>query len=104
MPQSTEYYAVHAHMRAHHPKAGRCEKCGREARTDYATLVQPPTRRREDYLELCRSCHKRFDYGDECAVGHPFDAANTYWWGGLRHCRACRAARARERRERQASA
>lgn len=31
----------------------------------------------------------------ECHAGHPFDADNTYMWGGSRHCRACRSERSR---------
>lgn len=26
----------------------------------------------------------------ECPNGHPWDAANTYWYRGWRHCKACR--------------
>jgi hypothetical protein len=40
-----------------------------------------------------------------CPQGHPYDDANTYRWGGSRHCRACVAARSavrdRVRREAQ---
>lgn len=24
-----------------------------------------------------------------CPQGHPYDATNTYWWNGWRHCRTC---------------
>lgn len=24
-----------------------------------------------------------------CPQGHPYDEANTYWWGKHRHCRTC---------------
>lgn len=34
-----------------------------------------------------------------CPHGHPYDAANTYLWRGIRNCRACRVARKRARRE-----
>lgn len=27
-----------------------------------------------------------------CPLGHPYDIANTYHWGGRRYCRACRTA------------
>jgi hypothetical protein len=27
---------------------------------------------------------------ETCGRGHPWDEANTYWWGGDRYCRACR--------------
>lgn len=32
-----------------------------------------------------------------CPQGHPYDEANTYRWGGRRHCKACHAARQRRR-------
>lgn len=55
--------AVHRWLVVHHPKAGTCEECGREGKTDYAFQrhPEPYTRDREDYRELCRSCHFRLD-------------------------------------------
>lgn len=35
-----------------------------------------------------------------CEAGHPFDAANTYWWGNHRMCKACHARHEKNRRER----
>ena len=55
--------AVHTWLNRHWRKAGRCEECGQERRTDWAFTrhPEPHTRRREDYRELCRSCHQRED-------------------------------------------
>ena len=55
--------AIHKWLNRHHPKSGRCEHCGAEGKTDYAFTrhPEPYTRRRSDYLELCRGCHTVFD-------------------------------------------
>lgn len=57
---------LHAYINRTYPKTGRCEGCGREARTDYAFMLHPNpyTRNRIDYRELCRSCHVRLDYAN----------------------------------------
>jgi hypothetical protein len=38
----------------------------------------------------------------ECPNGHPYDEANTYWYGRSRACRICHANRERERQRRKA--
>ncbi len=55
--------AIHLWLRKHHPKTGRCDECGRKSKTDLAFLhhPRPHTRNREDYLELCRKCHRKMD-------------------------------------------
>ena len=55
--------AIHRWLRKHHPKAGKCDECGREGKTDYAFQrhPEPYTRAIADYRELCRSCHSRLD-------------------------------------------
>lgn len=58
--------SLHDWLREHHPKTGTCEKCGTcpDGRgTEYAFRHHPYpyTRKREDYMELCRRCHARFD-------------------------------------------
>lgn len=58
------YDAMHRWLNQWHPKSGICENCGITGRrTHYAFLHHPErhTRNREDYRELCTSCHKRFD-------------------------------------------
>lgn len=55
--------SIHKWLRQNFPKTGRCEKCGREGKTDYAFLRHPESYTRDiaDYRELCRSCHFKFD-------------------------------------------
>ena len=39
-----------------------------------------------------------------CPQGHPYDAANTYWWRGTRKCRTCQRARDRAAYQRRTAA
>ncbi len=56
--------AFHAWLRHNYPYTGVCEECGEERRTEWAFLrwPEPYTRDRDDYREMCRSCHTNFDY------------------------------------------
>lgn len=60
---STKREALHQWLVKHHPKAGHCEECGREGKTDYAFKHHPAPHTRDiaDYRELCRSCHFKLD-------------------------------------------
>jgi hypothetical protein len=53
----------HKWLVRHYPKRGVCETCGDEGYTEYAFLrhPEPHTRNREDYREVCRSCHSIID-------------------------------------------
>lgn len=55
--------AIHTVLERNHPKTGICEECGKAGKTDYAFKChpEPHTRDRDDYRELCRSCHRYFD-------------------------------------------
>lgn len=55
---------IHTWIRRNWKKQGACETCGKDGRTDWAFLYhpEPHTRERSDYIELCRSCHVRFDH------------------------------------------
>lgn len=57
---------VHAWLNRHYPKTGVCEDCGKRSKTDYAFLrhPEPYTHERDDYRELCRSCHVTFDFAN----------------------------------------
>lgn len=49
----------------------------------------------EHLLAVTRREHGRFYQSaqkDRCVNGHALDEANTYRWGGRRHCRTCRLA------------
>jgi hypothetical protein len=54
---------IHVYVNRTYPKSGICEECGAVGKTDYASLtLHSYTRNREDYAELCRSCHQLLDY------------------------------------------
>jgi hypothetical protein len=58
------YSGLHKYLRQHYPKTGICEECGQTARTQYALIHgRTYSRNREDYRELCRCCHMRYDLG-----------------------------------------
>ncbi len=52
------YGAVHVWMLKYHRKAGRCEYCGKQGKTDWANISGKYRRDRSDFRELCRSCHR----------------------------------------------
>jgi hypothetical protein len=56
------YHTIHAYIRSHFPKTGVCEECGKRAPTEYALIHgREYSRAREDYWELCKLCHNRYD-------------------------------------------
>jgi hypothetical protein len=56
------YTSLHRWMATNFPLAGTCEHCGDSDKpTEYASVGHVYTRLREDWLELCRSCHRRMD-------------------------------------------
>lgn len=63
--EEASYRAIHGYLCAHYPKSGICDECSRStSRTEYALIHgREYTRNREDYRELCRPCHMRYDLG-----------------------------------------
>ena len=61
--EDVTYHRVHSWLLENFPKAGRCEDCGKEGRTEYAYLgpVGGHERDRSRYVEVCAPCHKRMD-------------------------------------------
>jgi len=57
------YSALHKWVRKYKPKRCECEWCGRQmSRTHMANISGRYRRDVDDYLELCPSCHYRFDH------------------------------------------
>lgn len=58
------YSSFHDWLANKYPKRGICEKCGAIGQTDHSFdhRLGDHTRNREDYRELCRSCHMRWDF------------------------------------------
>lgn len=62
---STEPRTIHTWLGRNYPKTGICERCGAVGRTDYASINgHVYTRNREDYEEMCPSCHITHDYAE----------------------------------------
>lgn len=61
--------SIHHWLRSHYGRADRCENelCpGISKQFDYALLPgHKYSRKRTDYIKLCRSCHKKMDMTDE---------------------------------------
>lgn len=55
------YGGLHQWLRRNFPKTGACVDCGREGRTEWASLDGSYRRVREAWVELCRSCHCKRD-------------------------------------------
>jgi hypothetical protein len=59
--EDASYSAIHHWLKRNHPMTGTCEECGRECKTEWSNVDHKYRRVREDYRELCRSCHITYD-------------------------------------------
>lgn len=55
------YDALHKWVRKNKEKVGRCSKCGKEARTEWHNIDGEYRRDLNDFIEVCKSCHKALD-------------------------------------------
>jgi hypothetical protein len=62
---------IHTWLRKNFVKTGICENCDTEGKTDYAFKFHPKkhTRNINDYKELCRKCHIKYDQPPGLVVG-----------------------------------
>ena len=58
---NASYSAKHIWLSRHAIKNGKCEKCGKVCKTDWANLSGNYYREIWDWRELCRSCHMKYD-------------------------------------------
>lgn len=100
-PKSPEYKALHYKIAQLFPKTGVCEHCSQEKRTCYSSVDHVYTLLRDDWRELCYSCHARFDHRSGCKRGHVREISGWQDKLGKWHCREC--ARLREERKRRAA-
>jgi hypothetical protein len=95
------YRNQHNMLDYHFGKAADYEcVCGNPAR-DWAFIgtVGEHSDIYEDYIPLCRSCHKIHDAPTHCPQGHEYTEANTWRPPGnpnKRHCRECNRIRHRK--------
>lgn len=57
------YSALHSWVRRHLTKTGICQKCEVEGYTEFANLSGEYHRDLDDFMEMCRPCHKAYDAG-----------------------------------------
>src|SRR5262245_49386562 len=55
------YKSLHHWVNRHKVREGKCSHCGTEGKTDFANVSGTYKRDVEDFIELCRLCHKVFD-------------------------------------------
>ena len=102
------YVAKHTKIRKILGKATECVHCKRTDRKKYewANKDHKYSRNIEDYISLCCSCHRKYDYENNnmrkgggvfkscCKRGHIFSKENTYTTpDGRRICRKCNSLR-----------
>jgi len=63
---SVEYRTIHKYICKHNKKAGTCSHCGNsEKRTVWALITgRLYSKDISDYIELCDSCHGKYDFAD----------------------------------------
>lgn len=75
---SSSYRATHLWMEYHSGKASKCENCVYPAKKyEWSNTSGEYKRERDDWQELCTSCHRLKDKGNKCIRGHEFTPVNT---------------------------
>ena len=93
------YYAKHMWILKYWGSADHCDLCHKESasRYEWANKFHNESRNREDYIQLCPSCHRLYDQQDKCRKGHPYTEETTLVnIRGHRSCLICKAERAKE--------
>ncbi len=87
------YYAKHMWFVKHWGKADHCDYCYNPdaSRYEWANKYHSESRNREDYIQLCPSCHRIFDQQNKCRKGHLYTEATTLInCRGHRRCLICK--------------
>ena len=66
--------AIHKWVRERKPKPAFCEKCSKKPPMDLANISGEYLRDINDYLYLCRGCHKKMDFTERLRVIFSFNA------------------------------
>ncbi len=93
------YYAKHMWILKYWGRAGHCDHCHtvNASRYEWANKYHSESRNREDYIQLCPSCHRIFDQQDKCRKGHPYTEETIFVNNrGHRSCLTCKAERRKE--------
>lgn len=87
------YYAKHMWILKYWGKADHCDHCHttNASRYEWANKYHSESRNREDYIQLCPSCHRIFDQQNKCRKSHPYTPETTYINSrGHRRCLICK--------------
>lgn len=103
------YGSIHFWVVKRLGKPLKCEHCKCEGKKyyDWANKDHKYKRVLEDWIRLCRSCHRKYDYKNNrklknnCRNGHLFTVENTYIYRGLKLCKSCKNMSLRNWRARQ---
>lgn len=94
---NAHYTAKHDWIRRHYGHASKCEHCGiKNSKYQWANKDGKYRRGVSDYIQLCRSCHGKYDhlrlYGDKCRRGHkrPPENERKKKYGKWKECVFCR--------------
>jgi len=94
------YAAIHMWITRHWGKPDHCDycQCQNASRYEWCNLDKRYKRIRDDWIQLCPSCHRKFDAKDVCRNGHRYEPGNLRIDSrGCRQCRTC----CRENQQRQ---
>ena len=61
--KNVSYNGLHRWLRRNMKKYGICVLCGKNTKTDWASLTRKYKRGKDEYIELCRKCHAELDWG-----------------------------------------
>jgi hypothetical protein len=66
-PKTTEYVKIHMWLYKNYGKANHCDHCNLfNLNYDYALIKgETHSRDRSHYMQLCKSCHRKYDYKQE---------------------------------------
>ncbi len=70
------YYGLHMWIKSNFGIPTKCENCGAEKSVQWSNKDHKYTRMREDWEQLCSSCHQKYDHRILKGVDIPFDRKN----------------------------
>lgn len=68
------YFGIHSWLYNHFGQANHCEfnPEHKAKRYEWANINHSHSRKRKDYIQLCPSCHRKFDKGQYFSKGHHY--------------------------------
>lgn len=56
--------SIHCWIRDNFTRKNICQNCDKKGNTDWSNKYHTYLRVKEDWQELCRSCHQKYDYAN----------------------------------------